>query len=111
MLSAIRYNLTHLADFSRRDARSTFWWYVLFLVVLQFVFGMMVSLPLVGSSVASAVSAAGSGASEAEIEAQALAQMSGLMSTEMWVSVALGIAVTLLALAAFVRRLHDSNHS
>jgi hypothetical protein len=35
MLGAIKYNLSHLLDFSGRDARQTFWYYVLFLVMLD----------------------------------------------------------------------------
>jgi uncharacterized membrane protein YhaH (DUF805 family) len=34
MLASIKYNLSHLLDFSGRDARQTFWYYVLFLFIV-----------------------------------------------------------------------------
>ena len=34
MLGAIKYNLANLTNFSGRDARQTFWYYVLFLVII-----------------------------------------------------------------------------
>ena len=40
MFEAIKYNLAHLADFTGREDRPTFWWYVLFLLVLDILLGL-----------------------------------------------------------------------
>lgn len=111
MLEAIKYNLSRLADFSGREDRPTFWWYVLFLVILDIVLGIIVSGPMVVGGVSSAFSAAQSGASDAEVQARVLQQMAPHMVTMMWVSGGIKLLMTALVAAAFVRRLHDSNSS
>ena len=111
MLEAIKYNLAHLVDFSGREDRPTFWWYVLFLVILDIVLGIIVSGPMVVGGVSSAFSAAQSGASDAEVQARVLQQMAPHMVTMMWVSGGIKLLMTALVAAAFVRRLHDSNSS
>lgn len=111
MLGAIKYNLTHLLDFGGRDARQTFWFYVLFLVVLSVVAGIIVSIPLMASSIGAAMNAAQAGASEQQIQAQVMGRMSGTLGTTVWISLAIRAATALLLLAAFVRRLHDSDKS
>ncbi|WP_158610965.1 DUF805 domain-containing protein [Aurantiacibacter spongiae] len=108
MIDAVKYNLSHLTDFSGRDARPTFWWYVLFLAIVQFGIGILISIPVMTSSMASGFSAARSGADQATLEAQMMQQMSGSMVTMGYISAAVGVVVTLMGLAAFVRRLHDS---
>ena len=70
MLEALKYNLAHLADFTGREDRSTFWWYVLVLVILDIVLGLIVSGPMVAGSISTAVQAAQSGMSEQAIQAQ-----------------------------------------
>ena len=84
MLGAIRYNLTHVLDFGGRDARPTFWYYVLFLVILNFVAGILISIPLMAGSMGTAIEAARSGAGEAEIQAQVMGQMSSAMGSTLW---------------------------
>lgn len=111
MLGAIRYNLTHVLDFGGRDARPTFWYYVLFLVILNFVAGILISIPLMAGSMGTAIEAARSGAGEAEIQAQVMGQMSSAMGSTLWLSLATNAVTALLLLAAFVRRLHDSDKS
>ncbi len=107
-IAAVKHNLAHLTDFSGRDARPTFWWYVLFLVVAQFVVGFLASIPLVASGMGTAFEAAQSGADPAQLEAQMMAGMADGLATTMWISVATTVVVALLLVAAFVRRLHDS---
>lgn len=111
MLEAIKYNLSNLTNFHGRDARATFWWYVLFLVVAQFVVGMIASLPLVISTMGSAYDAAQSGVDAAQMEAQMMAGMADSIGTSMWISAFTAIATALLLLASFVRRLHDAGFS
>ena len=111
MLEALKYNLAHLADFTGREDRSTFWWYVLVLVILDIVLGLIVSGPMVAGSISTAVQAAQSGMSEQAIQAQMLQKMSGQIFGMVWISGAIKALMIVLSVAAFVRRLHDSNNS
>jgi uncharacterized membrane protein YhaH (DUF805 family) len=113
LLRAIKYNLRHLLDFSGRDARQTFWFYVLFLFIVYFALGMVGSVALMGNLMDPMMEAANSGASEQEMQAQ-LADLMGtfmgrMVGIMLWVSVAVNAIMDLLLAAAFVRRLHDSN--
>ena len=111
MLGAIRHNLGNLTNFSGRDGRSTFWFYVLFIVIVQFVAGLLISLPMMGGVARDAFDAVRQGASEAELQKQMFATMSGTMRTTMILSMAVVLICALGLVAAFVRRLHDSNRS
>lgn len=111
MLGAIKYNLTHLLDFSGRDARQTFWSYVLFLFVVNIAIGMVLGIAIVASLIGSAVDAAQAGASEEAMQAEMAARMGGFVDGIVWYSLASNAAMYLLIAASFVRRLHDSNSS
>jgi uncharacterized membrane protein YhaH (DUF805 family) len=111
MFEAIRYNLRNLGNFHGRDNRPTFWFYVLFIVIVQFIASMLISLPLMGGMAMEGYNAATSGSDGADLEMAMLARMGGWMRTTMWLSVLLNLAVLALLVAAFTRRLHDSNHS
>jgi uncharacterized membrane protein YhaH (DUF805 family) len=108
MLTAIKYNLAHLTDFDGRNARPTFWYYVLFLVLVQIALSFLISVPLTGAMVGDAVVGAQQGVPEAEIQARMMDSMSGMMRASMWLSVVLTVLTTALLVAAFTRRLHDS---
>ena len=111
MLEAIKYNLTRLADFTGREDRPTFWWYVLFLVIVDIVLGLIVSGSLAAGSISIAYHAAQSGASQEALQGQMMQQMGAHLGTVMWVSGGIKLLITALSVAAFVRRLHDSNNS
>jgi len=111
MLAATKYNLAHLLDFGGRDARQTFWYYVLFLFIVYFVLGIIGSFVLIGSLMAPIIEAAQQGATEQQMQLQMSGWMGGFMGTIMWVSMGVNIVMDLLLAAAFVRRLHDSNSS
>jgi uncharacterized membrane protein YhaH (DUF805 family) len=111
MFEAIKYNLAHLADFRGREDRPTFWWYVLFLVILDFVLGIALSGWMAAGGFSSAYQAAQAGASQEDIQAQVMQQMGAHMGTMMWFSAGIKLLITALSVAAFVRRLHDSNSS
>ena len=111
MLGAIKYNLTHLLDFGGRDARQTFWYYVLFLVVLNFVIGLVVAIPIMVGVMGTAFEAAQAGIDPEDLQVQMAAQMQGALGGTLWISLATNAATALLMLAAFVRRLHDSGKS
>lgn len=108
MLTAIKYNLAHLTDFHGRDARQTFWFYVLFLVIVQFAISMALSIPLSGAMMGDAFVAAKQGATSADIQARMFDRMSGMMKASMWLSVVLALITSALLAASFTRRLHDS---
>jgi uncharacterized membrane protein YhaH (DUF805 family) len=109
MIEAIKYNLTHLAQFSGRDARQTFWFYVLFLTLAQIAISFAISIPLTGSMMGDAVVAARHGAGESEIQARVFEHVGTIMRATLWTSVVLGVLMAGLLVAAFTRRLHDSN--
>ncbi|SFF93989.1 Uncharacterized membrane protein YhaH, DUF805 family [Novosphingobium sp. CF614] len=109
MLGAIKYNLSSLANFAGRDSRSTFWYYVLFLVILQFAVSFAISIPMTGSMMGDALTAARNGADEVEIQRRVMEKIGGLMRATMWASAFVSLAMTGLVAASFTRRLHDSN--
>lgn len=111
MLRITRYNLTHLLDFTGRDARPTFWYYVLFLFLVNIAIGMVLGFVLIGGLVSAAIDAAQAGVSEQEMQARMTAWMGGMMAGVVWYSLAANIIMSLLLAASFVRRLHDSNSS
>lgn len=109
MLTAIKYNLAHLTDFNGRDARQTFWFYVLFLVLAQIAISMAVSIPLTGAMMGDAFVATKQGASATDIEARMVGHLGTMMKASMWLSVVLSLVSSALLAAAFTRRLHDSS--
>jgi uncharacterized membrane protein YhaH (DUF805 family) len=108
MLGAIKYNLSNLANFKGRDARQTFWFYVLFLVLVQYAIGLLISLPMMGEGMSTAFKAAKSGVPAEQMQQQMMAGMAGMMRTSMLASAGVSVLSALLLVAAFVRRLHDS---
>ena len=109
MLGSIKYNLANLLNFKGRDARQTFWFYVLFLFIIQYAAGMLIAMPMMGGMMKGAFSAAQQGVNEAELQARMMAQMAGYMRTSMTLSAVVSVIAALFLLAAFARRLHDSN--
>jgi len=110
MLEAIRYNLTHLADFTGREDRPTFWWYVLFLVIVDIVLGLAVAGPMIAGGIAAGIHAAQSGIPQEQLQAQLLHQMSAQALSVVWISAGIKVLIMALSVAAFVRRLHDSDN-
>lgn len=108
MIESIKYNLANLGNFSGRDSRPTFWWYVLFLFVVNFVIGMVVSLPMAVTAFSSSFEAVQSGVDPENFQASFIDSLTDSMRTQMWISVIFGIAMAGLLAASFVRRLHDS---
>jgi uncharacterized membrane protein YhaH (DUF805 family) len=111
MLKSVKYNLSHLLDFGGRDARATFWFYVLFLFLVNIVVGIVLGFVLIGSLMGPVFVAARAGASEEAMQAQLATQMGGFMGTILWYSLIATIVMVVLLAASFVRRLHDSNRS
>ncbi|QZH74805.1 MAG: DUF805 domain-containing protein [Erythrobacter sp.] len=80
---------------------------MLFLIIAQFVVGMLASVPLLASGMGSAFEAAQSGADPSQLEAQMMAGMADGLAATVWISVATAALTALLLVASFVRRLHD----
>ncbi|MBO9671443.1 MAG: DUF805 domain-containing protein [Sphingobium sp.] len=107
MFGAIKYNLSNLVNFSGRDARSTFWYYVLFVVILRFAGGIAISLPMTVRATAAAMEAAQARADVATINAKMMTLVAETMPMVVWLGVALALVTALLLAASIVRRLHD----
>ena len=110
MFGSIRYNLTHLFDFRGRDARQTFWYYVLFLVALYVLATIIAIVPVIGSAIQQAMKAAQAGVPQEQMSAQIVQSMGPGIASIAWFSIGVSLLFTLLLLAAFVRRLHDSGN-
>ncbi|HTN15732.1 MAG TPA: DUF805 domain-containing protein [Sphingomonadaceae bacterium] len=111
MLGSIKYNLSHLTSFTGRDARQTFWYYVLFLVVLHFAISMVATVPMLISVMQQAFMQAQAGVSEEAMLGAITLQTGNWMATTIWISAIAQLAILALFSAAFVRRLHDSGHA
>ncbi|MFC0203109.1 DUF805 domain-containing protein [Novosphingobium soli] len=109
MFAAIRYNLANLANFKGRQGRSSFWFYILFLVVIQIAISFVISIAMTGPMMADIFSAAQQGASEGAMQEQMFERLAGMMRASAWTSAVLSLVMCALIVAAFTRRLHDSN--
>lgn len=111
MLGAIRHALANLANPNGRDARQTFWYWVLAVVVLRFAAGLAVSMPMTLKIMGTAVQAAKTGAAHdpAAVQAMTMQIVSSELPKMIWSSVAIGVATMLLLAMSLVRRLHDSD--
>ena len=111
MFGAIKYGLANLANFRGRDARSTFWYYVLCVVVLRFVAGIAIGLPMSMRLTSAALEAAKNQVSEATLQAQTTAIITETLPMMIWLGIALGALTMLLLAASLVRRLHDGGQT
>jgi Predicted membrane protein len=109
MFEAIRYNLSNLTNLSGRDTRSTFWFYVLFLAIIQVVASFTLSIIAGGAMMADAFQSARAGMNEAAVSQQIVGHMGSMIRVSMWGSVVISILMTVLLAASFTRRLHDSD--
>lgn len=108
MGDAIKHGLANLANFAGKDNRPTFWWWVLFVVVVTFGINMIASIGFVASSVGGAMSAAAQGADEAQIEVEMMQSMADGLVTQSWVGIVISFLALALIIAAFARRIRDA---
>ena len=114
MLGSIKYNLRNLTNFNGRDARQTFWYFVLFIAILRWIAGSIIAVPMMVKMFGTMFSSIKQGARPETMEAmqgQINGQMVAMMQDMVGVSIAIGVVSGLLLLAALVRRLHDSELS
>ncbi len=113
MLGAIKHALANLANPAGRDARQTFWYWVLAVVVLRFAASMALSAPLTLKIMAMGMQAAQGGAAQDPEVMHAMTMQLILreLPTMVWGGVAIGVVTMALLAASLVRRLHDSGLS
>lgn len=109
MIGAIKYNLANLTNLEGRDARQTFWFYVLFLVITQFVVGIIAAIPMYVSMATNIYDAVSQGANEQAAMQAMVGDMVGQIKVQMIVSMVISVIVALMLVASFVRRLHDGS--
>lgn len=107
MIEAIKYHFRHLADFSGRDARQTFWYWFLFLFIVNIAVSMIATVPMMMESMALGMQAARDGNPEA-VHGMVMDRTAAQMGTVLMVSLILGAANLVLMAASFTRRVHDS---
>ncbi|MFD2579086.1 DUF805 domain-containing protein [Novosphingobium colocasiae] len=107
MFEAIRYNLAGLANFSGRDSRSTFWFYMLFLFVVYMILSVVGGLVVAGGMIGGAFEAAKAGADQVEVNRQIMSRFETTIRMSAWLNVVVTLVIVALVAASFTRRLHD----
>lgn len=108
MLAAFKYGLANVTNFQGRDARQTFWYYMLLLFIGQFLVSMIVSIPMYISLFTGMFEAMSNGMSEQEATRTLMVDMIDQIKTQAIIGAVLNVVVALLFVASFVRRLHDA---
>jgi len=111
MLASLKYSLTHLFDFKGRDARQTFWYYAFFVLAIYFIAWIIAIVPVIGSAMSGAMKAAQQGLPQEQVSAEVMRGMGPGLASIAWFSIIASLLFTLLLVAAFARRLHDSGNS
>lgn len=111
MFGAIKYQLANLLNFNGRDARQTFWYWVLAVYVSTVIVNIVVTMPIMVRNMFQAMRTATQMADEKAAQEVMNHAMAGSMEPVIWLSIAMGVAMMLLFAASFVRRLHDSGLS
>ncbi len=108
MFGSIKYNFANIFNFDGREARQTFWFYMLFLFVLQVALGMIAAIPMYAEMATGAFGVAQAGGGEQDVQSAMLGKIGGMMKSQVLIAVVIGAIASILFSAAFVRRLHDS---
>ncbi len=110
MLGAIKYGLTHLLDFNGRDARQTFWYYVLFVYIVGQAISMSAMIGPMMRMMRNMFDVAAL-QDQQRILAEQQAFIQELTGPIIYLTAAATLFNLLALAAAFVRRLHDSDLS
>lgn len=111
MLGAIKHGLGNLFNFNGRDARQTFWFFVLFVYVVLTAISILAMIPSMVNMFSAIFEAASSGAPPETLDGFMPAFMGEMMQTTLWIGIGSGVLTMLLLAASLVRRLHDSGMS
>lgn len=109
MLEAIKHGLGNLFNFTGRDARQTFWYYVLFVYIVTTVVSMLAMIPAMVDMFTNIMDVAKAGGSPEDAQQTIVSSMSGLLGSAGWMSMLVSGALIALLAASLVRRLHDSD--
>jgi uncharacterized membrane protein YhaH (DUF805 family) len=111
MPNAIKHGLRNLFNLNGRDARQTFWYYALFLILLRWIIGTLVTVPLMRSTMATAVEAARNSADPQTTATAVQANITAALPQLMVVGIVVGVVTVAMLVASLVRRLHDAGLS
>lgn len=111
MLDAMKYGLGNLFNLQGRDARQTFWYFILLIFIVRMVLGLLIAVPMVIHMFASIVDAAKTGADPKYMQAHMMRSLAGELPRVMWASIVIALVTSVAALPSLVRRLHDSDLS
>lgn len=111
MLGAVKHALANLANTSGRDARQTFWYWILAVVVLRYGIGMVAAVPMMVEMFSSMSDAIRSGATPDAAQKQMMGSVVDSLDYGLWAGLAAGVLTVPLLAASLVRRLHDSDLS
>lgn len=106
MFASVAYNLKNLANIHGRDGRKVFWFYVLFIVILNILVSIVASIPMTIAAAEVGIAAVQSG-DQAAAEAAILEEVINYAPTLVWFSIIQSAANIVLLAASFMRRTHD----
>lgn len=109
MLDAFKYGLHNLFNLEGRDARQTFWYFVLLIFIVRFVLGMIVAVPMVVAMFRSVFEAVRNNADPETMSVRMFGAMADTMPQMMWAGIVISVVTGVLVLPSLVRRLHDSD--
>jgi len=110
MREALRYHFKHLLVFYGRDARQTFWYWFLFLFIVNMAASLVMTLPMTLDAMVAGYDAA-KGGDEVAAQAAMMSQMATMMKRIIVFSIAMGVVNLMLMAAPLVRRMHDSGNT
>lgn len=111
MPNAIKHGLRNLFNLTGRDARQTFWYYSLFLMLLRWIVGTIVTVPLMRSTMTTAFEATRNSTDPEAAATAVQANITAALPQLMVVGIVIGVVTMAMLAASLVRRLHDANLS
>ena len=111
MLDAFKYGLRNLFNLEGRDARQTFWYFVLLIFIVRFVLGMIVAVPMVFAMFRAIFEAAHNNTDPEAMSISMFGAITDAMPQMMWAGIVISVVTGVLVLPSLVRRLHDSDLS
>ena len=113
MLGAIKHAIANLGNPNGRDARQTFWYWMLVVFILRYAAGMVTSFPMTMRIMNKTMASVGNPdqVDPVAMQAEMMAMIADDLPRMVWIGVAIGVVSMLLLTASIVRRLHDSNLS
>ncbi len=108
MGDGIKHCLANLTNLQGRDTRTTFWSWMLVIVVVTVIISMISGVVFAASSLTGAIQAGADSVDQAEMQAEMMRNMAGGLKTQAWIGVIMSLVGLALLFATFVRRLRDA---